>query len=230
MELEDINLQENVWSLNGSHTYFHYDNGFSLRSCFLKKFPHDLFTVLEQKNAFKEFYSLTEAARIHETRNVKNCLEKYKHDPDLLHIFYSIPGKYNQPVLLETIIETAREKDNIKHSTKRGTLLHYSPSEKTKRTRCWIILHLFLNTGLSHSLNIPEALAFLRSRWDDKTWDLVIEELLCLLVTTCVKYSLVIQQSTRFSNDVQTLIEKYLGWNFPSLDFLQQEYGWLFVS
>lgn len=174
-----------------------------------------------EKEKFQEILDLTQQHKEGAIRKLLISLET-----DVIQSFFDVKGKHGLSLLFETLIYTAREKDNILHRDLRGPLCCYQPSASTQNTRCWRILRLFLYHGLSHHLDYLTGMELLQLKWDT-SWDLVLEELWCLLISNCVVYGNVLD-TTPFPYDIVKLVHIYLGWNFPSNDFLSKEYGWLF--
>jgi len=173
------------------------------------------------------FIILVEATRQHRVNTIQKHLQSLSLDAKLS--FFEVKGKmHNLPVLFETLIETSKEKDNVVHCTNRGHMASYQPSKSTTNTKCWKILNLFLNHGLTHNMSYLSSFKFLKTKWEEHNWDLVVEELWCLLISNCIRNSNVIQNNTKFGPDIINIINQFLGWKFPRFNFLQTEYGWLF--
>eukprot|EP00494_Astrolonche_serrata_P000642 UN00646 len=78
-------------------------------------------------------------------------------------------------------------------------------------------------------MNYQKSFKYLKRKWESENpWDLVLEELWCLLISNCIENSNVVRYNTKFGPDIVGRLNKFLGWNFPQSVYLQTEYGWLF--
>lgn len=167
---------------------------------------------------------------LHATENWEHeAIELFLAYPvDIRQVFFSVRGKGNLSLVFETLIQTAKEKENVVHTDSRGHMENYTPSKSTQKTRSWRILRLFLHNGLSHEINYVGCLRHIKQKWQSQQpWDLVLEELLCLLISNCVEYSTSLD-SLCFGRDVIGVIQGFLGWDFPSISYLKMDWGWLF--